>query len=324
MNLADATAIETTPIPLPWPPRCFDFEEPILRANNVHFERNADAEPALIRRVGRVRIVVDLNRIHTFAPIVRGSRDFHLLNLVPEALRFVEQVAPFDPLPAELLPDEPMLPPEPYLRAATARLLRVIAAQVEKDGRVIGDPSSLLRDHSQIFQRAAGQSLMHAEAAGRFDPLAHRLQQLANAHAGVLAAQAAMPDFAAMAQRVAQLRRRLGGNHHCPDVLLNQALSAVLAQIERPGQTVDRLFSQAEAELWRPQALRDIPGQIRRQRGFEARLREIALFWRRTCREWLSQRVERPNWRHIEVLARSTQRRLAADVYDDDEERYEG
>jgi hypothetical protein len=40
------------------------------------------------------------------------------------------------------------------------------------------------------------------------------------------------------------------------------------------------------------------------------------MFWRRTCREWLNERPERPDWRHIEVLARATQRRLAAKVYD--------
>ena len=135
MTQGDAAPIETVPVPLPWPPRTFDFEEAILRASNVHFERNPDGETSLIRRIGRVRIVVDFDRLHTFAPVLRGSRDFHLLKLVPEALRFVERVAPFDPLPAQLWSDDPPPAPEAYLRTATARLLRVLAAHVEKSDR---------------------------------------------------------------------------------------------------------------------------------------------------------------------------------------------
>ena len=321
MTQGDAAPIETVPVPLPWPPRTFDFEEAILRASNVHFERNPDGETSLIRRIGRVRIVVDFDRLHTFAPVLRGSRDFHLLKLVPEALRFVERVAPFDPLPAQLWSDDPPPAPEAYLRTATARLLRVLAAHVEKSDRDLRRLPLERSNHHRIFERAA---LQQADATpDGLHPLARQLQHLANAHAGVLLAFAEQPDYAGMAQRIGHLRRRLGVNIHCPDVLLSQALQALLAQIEKPGQTAARLLQQAEADIWHPTALHDMPGVIHRQRVREARLRDLALFWHRSCREWLSERVERPNWRHIELLARSTQRRLAAPLYDEEDDVFE-
>jgi hypothetical protein len=321
MPPGDAAPMETVPILLPWPPRSFDFDTPILRASNVHFERNADAETSLIRRIGRVRIVVDFDRLHTFAPVAHGSRDFHLLNLVPDALRFVERVEPFDALPPQLWSDDPPPAPEAYLRTATARLLRVLAAHVERSDRAQRSLPLARSDHRRIFERAA---LQQADTApDGLHPLARQLQHLANAHAGVLAAFAEQPDYPAMAQRIDHLRRRLGVNHHCPDVLLSQALQALLAQIEKPGQTATRLLQQAEADIWHPMALHDLPGVIHRQRVREARLRDLALFWHRSCREWLSERVERPNWRHIELLARSTQRRLAAPLYDEEDDAFE-
>jgi acyl-coenzyme A thioesterase PaaI-like protein len=309
----NAAPIETTPIALPWPPRRFDFDEPLLRASTVHFERNADAETTLIRRIGRQRIVVDFNRLHTFVSVARDSRDFRLLQLVPEALRFVEYVAPFDPLPEQLWSDDPPMPAEAHLRVATARLLRVLAAHVEGTSDELRNAWQQRGDYIPLFQRAS--SAADGRAAG-LTPLTHQLHTLGNAHAGVIAAHAEQPNYAAMAQRVRNLRGRLGGNRHCPDVLLSQALIALVAQIDRPAQTVTRLLNDAETELWHPTALRDMPSLIHRQRQFEARLRELTLFWRRTCREWLSLRPDRLDWRHIEVLARATQRRLAAKLYD--------
>jgi len=309
----NAAPIETNPIALHWPPRRFDFDEPLLRAANVHFERNADAETSLVRRIGRMRIVVDFNRLHTFVSVARDSRDFHLLQLVPEALRFVEHVAPFDPLPEQLWSDDPPMPAEAHLRTATARLLRVLAAHIEATGHEAQKAWLRRGNYSQLFQRAstAGEG-----AADDLTPLARHMHNLGNAHAGVIAAHAEQPNHAGMAQRVRQLLGRLRSNHHCPDVLLSQALIALVAQIDRPAETVTRLLHVAETELWHPTALYDMPSLIHRQRKYEARLRELTLFWRRTCREWLNERPERPDWRHIEVLARATQRRLAAKVYD--------
>ncbi len=155
---------------------------------------------------------------------------------------------------------------------------------------------------------------------GPIAPLARRLQRLANAHAGALAAAAAQPDYAAMERAVAATRSAIAGDRRWSSDLLALALGTLAPVIARPRVAAARLQEQAGAALEGPALLHDITPLIRRQEGLRDRLTDLATFWRRTVTAWEAVDPASTDRRDIEALTRNAARRLAlAALYRTDE-----
>lgn len=296
----------------PWPPPRFDFESPALREPGLCFERDAGGEIALVRHFGHLRVLIDIDRAHTSFQIAPGSRDFLLLRLVPAALRFVEQVAPDDPVPPQLLDEDPPLPEEHHVYAATTALVGVLAERAGDEALALCEAIRRVPPGAGMFERAVARCVTRdALPLDRIAPLARRLQRLANAHAAALAAAAAQPDFAGMERQVASTHLALETDRRWTNDLLTLALSTLKLHIDRPRLAADRLQAEAGAALRREHALANLVRLAQHQQAIADRLTDLALFWNRCCAAWLAVHPETTDRREIEALARNTIRRLS-------------
>jgi hypothetical protein len=296
----------------PWPPPAFDFASPALREPGLCFERDAGGEIALIRHFGHLRVLIDIDRAHTSFQIAPGSRDFLLLRLIPAALRFVDQVAPEDPIPPQLQGEDPPLPEEHHVYAATTTLVGVLAERAGEEALALSEAIRRVPPGGGMFERAVARCVTRdGLALDRVAPLARRLQRLANAHAAALAAAAAQPDFAGMERRVGETHLALENDRRWTNDLLTLALSTLKLRIDQPRLAVDRLQREAEAALRRDGALSNLIRLGQQQQAIADRLTDLAMFWNRNCAAWLAVHPETTDRREIEALARNTIRRLS-------------
>lgn len=295
-----------------WPPPRFDFEAPWLREPGLAFERDPGGAISLIRAYAHMRMVVDIEQAHRQFDIAPGTRDFRLLRLVPAALRCVDRVEPGDPVPGPLLDDDPEAPQEQHLRIATHALVERLAATAGEEGEALARAMRRVPPGPDSFETAVAHCIT-AEGfpMGTMAPLARRLQKLANAHASVLSAAAAQPDYASMERMLRRTREALGADRRWVGDLLTRALEALLPQIGRPRRTAETLTAQAIAAMRRPLPLEAPTRLIAEQERYRARLLDLSVFWRRLAAAWLAVDPDTTDRREIEALARNALRRLA-------------
>jgi hypothetical protein len=295
-----------------WPPARFEFEAPWMREPGLAFERDAAGGIGVIRAFAHLRMVVDIESAHRIFDIAPGTRDFRLLRLVPAALRCIEKLEPGDPMPGFLLDDDPELPEEHHLYAATAALVERLAATAGEEGQALAEAMRRIPPGPTMFEAAVAHCITQGGfAMGTMAPLARRLQKLANAHARVLAAAAGQPDYAAMERMLRRTRESLGADRRWAGDLLTRALDALLPQIGRPRRTAETVLAQAVAAMRRPLPLEAPTRLIREQERYRERLLDLAVFWRRLATAWLAVDPDTTDRREIEALARNALRRLA-------------
>jgi hypothetical protein len=318
----DPVRFPGTAAPGAWPPSLFDFASPWMREPGLRFERDAGGGIAVVRNFGHLRMLLDIERAHSLLDIAPGTRDFLLLRLVPAALRLRDGVAPGDPVPEVLRDDaEPPLPAAHDLYAATAALVDGLSRVAGEQGAALCEALRRIPPGPDMIEKAVARCVSRdGFTLGAIAPLARRLQRLANAHAGALAAAAAQPDYAAMERAVAATRSAIAGDRRWSSDLLALALGARAPVIARPRVAAARLHEQAGAALEGPALLHDITPLIRRQEGLRDRLTDLATFWRRTVTAWEAVDPASTDRRDIEALTRNAARRLAlAALYRTDE-----
>jgi hypothetical protein len=295
-----------------WPPPRFDFTTPWMRGPELRFERDAGGGIGIIRRFDHVRLVADIERAHLMFDIAPGTRDFLLLRLVPSALRFVETVAPGDPVPGPLRDADTDVPAEHHIYAATTMLMELLAGTATEEAMALSDAIRRVPPGPEMFEQAVircvTRDLMPVE---RVAPLARRLQRLANAHAGALAAAANQPDYLAMEHMMRAMHATIGSDRRWANDLLTLAMASLLPIIDRPRLTAEALLRQAETAMRRPGALHALPALIEAQQAMRERLSELALFWGRTAAAWLAVDPDTTDRREVEALARNAMRRLS-------------
>jgi hypothetical protein len=295
-----------------WPPPRFDFAAAAVREPGLRFERDAAGAIAVVRQFDHIRLVMDIERAHMMFDIEPGSRDFLLLRLVPAALRFAETVTPQDPVPAALREEDPPLPEEHHIYSATTALVEAISATAQEEALALCDAIRRVPPGADMFEQAVARCITRdALPLELVAPLARRLQRLANAHAGALAAAAAQPDFRAMERMVGLTYKVLGDDRRWAHDLLTLALGSLSPVIDRPRLTVDKVVKEADASLRRPGALQNLSRLITKQRALRDRMTDISLFWSRTATAWLAVHPETTDRREIEMLTRNTLRRLS-------------
>ena len=295
-----------------WPPPRFDFQAAWLHEPGLAFERDSAGGIAVVREYLHLRLLVDIEGAHRLFDIEPGTRDFRLLRLIPAALRLTERVAPGDPVPAPLLDDDTEQPEDHHLYAATTALVERLAATAGDEGQALAEAMRRVPPGPDMFEMAVARCITQCGfAMETMAPLARRLQRLANAHARVLAAAAAQPDYAAMERMLAKTRETLGADRRWNGDLLTRALDGLLPHIARPRLAAAALLASADAAMRRRLPL-DAPGRlIREQEAVRERLTDLGVFWRRLAAAWLAVDPETTDRRDIEALARNTIRRLA-------------
>lgn len=295
-----------------WPPPLFDFAAPWLSRDGLAFERDASGDISVVRRFEHLRLLVRIEAAHRMLDLAVGSRDFRLLRLVPAALRFREQVVPGDPVPAILQGDDAPPPGEHHLYAATTAMIEVLAERAGGEGRALAEAIRRVPPGQDMFERAVAHCMSEdGIALEGLVPIARRLQRLANAHARVLAAVAAQPDYAAMEHMIALTRRTLTKDRRWAGDLLTHALAHLEHGVQRPRRTAEALAQQADARLRRLNNLGDITRLVDEQNEFRDRLLDLATFWQRLCAAWFAVHPETTDRRDIEALARNAIRRLS-------------
>ena len=283
-----------------------------MREPGLAFERDASGGIEVRREFAHLRMVVDIESAHRLFDLAPGTRDFRMLRLVPAALRCVERIEPGDVVPAALLEDAAELPEETHLHSATGRLMERLAATAGEEGIALAEAMSRMPPGPDMFETAVAHCITEGGfAMGTIAPLARRLQRLANAHALVLAAAAAQPDYAAMERMLRRTREALGADRRWAGDLLTRALDALLPQISRPRRTAEMLLSQAVLAMRRPQPLDSPTRLIREQERLRQRLLDLSMFWRRLAAAWLAVDPDTTDRREIEALTRNALRRLA-------------
>jgi hypothetical protein len=295
-----------------WPPPRFDFEAAWLREPGLAFEREADGGITVIRAFAHLRMVVDIEAAHRLFDIESGTRDFRLLRLIPAALRCVDRIEPGDPVPGPLLDDDPEPLEDHHLYAATGALVERLASTAGEEGLALAEAMRRVPPGPDMFETAVAHCITKdGFAMGTMAPLARRLQKLANAHARVLAAAGAQPDYAAMERMLRRTRMSLGADRRWAGDLLTRALEALQPQISRPRQAAELLLTQAQAAMRRPLPLEAPTRLIREQERYRDRLLDLSVFWRRLAAAWLAVDPDTTDRREIEALARNALRRLA-------------
>jgi hypothetical protein len=296
----------------PWPPPRFDFAAAWMREPGLAFERDAGGGIGVVRAFAHLRMVVDLESAHRLFDIAPGTRDFRLLRLIPAALRCVDRIQPGDPMPGPLLDEDPAAPDEHHLYAATSALVERLATTAGEEGMALAEAMRRVPPGPAMFETAVAHCITDGGfPMGTMAPLARRLQKLANAHAHVLAAAAAQPDYAAMERMLRRTREALGADRRWAGDLLTRALEALLPQIARPRRTAEAILGQAVAAMRRPLPLEAPTRLIKEQETCRARLVDLAVFWRRLAAAWLAVDPDTTDRREIEALARNALRRLA-------------
>jgi hypothetical protein len=296
----------------PWPPARFDFDASWMREPGLAFERDAGGGIGVVRAFGHLRLVVDIEIAHRMFDLAPGSRDFRLLRLVPAALRCVERIEPGDPMPGALLEEDPEIPDDHHLYAATGALVERLAATTGEEGMALAEAMRRVPPGPAMFETAVAHCITQGGyAMGTMAPLARRLQKLANAHARVLSAGTSLPDFAAMERMLKRTREALGADRRWAGDLLTRALDSLAPQIARPRRTAEAITAQAVAAMRRPLPLEAPARLIREQERYRERLLELGVFWRRLVAAWQTVDPDTTDRREIEALARSALRRLA-------------
>jgi hypothetical protein len=295
-----------------WPPPRFDFEAAWFRETGLAFERDADGAIGVVRPFSHLRMITDLETAHRQFDIATGTRDFRLLRLVPAALRCVERIEYGDPMPAALLGDDREMPEDRHLSKASEALMERLARTAGEEGLALAMALRRIPPGPAMVERAVAHCITEdGFPMAIMAPLARRLQKLATAHARVLAAGAAQPDYAAMERMLRRTKDALTTDRRWAGDLLTRALDALLPQIARPRQTAEALLAQAEAVMRRPLPL-DAPIRlIAEQTHIRDRLLDLAVFWRRLATAWLAVDPTTTDRREIEALARNGLRRLA-------------
>lgn len=295
-----------------WPPPRFDFAAPWLRGPDLVFERDSSGGIGIVRRFDHVRLVVDIERAHAMFDIAVGSRDFLLLRLMPAALRFVETIAPDDPVPEMLRDVDLALPAEHHTYAATTVLMEVLAGNASEEAMALSDAIRRVPPGPDMFEQAVARCLTRdMMPIERVAPMARRLQRLTNAHAGVLAAAAAQPDYLAMERIMRSMHATIVSDRRWVNDLLTLAMASLLPLIDRPRVTADSLLRQAEKAMRRSGALLSLPRLIETQHAIRERLSDLAVFWQRTAAAWLAVDPDTTDRREVEALARNAMRRLS-------------
>jgi hypothetical protein len=295
-----------------WPPPRLDFTARWLHEPGLIFERDASGGIGVVRPFAHLRMVVDLEGAHGLFDIEPGSRDFRLLRLVGPALRCVERIGPGDPLPGALLDDDPELPEDHHLFAASSTLVERLAATAGEEGVALADAMRRVPPGPAMFEAAVARCVTQdGFPMERIGPLARRLQRLANAHARVLSAATTQPDYAAMERMIGATREALGADRRWAGDLLTRGLETLQRGIATPRRTAASLLAAAEAEMRRPMPLEAPTRLIQAQERTRDRLVDLAVFWRRLVAAWQAVDPHTTDRREIESLARNATRRLA-------------
>lgn len=295
-----------------WPPPLFDFRAPWLSTPDLAFERGPTGQIVFVRRCDSLRMVLDIETAHSALDIEPNSRDFRLLRLIPSALRFIEVVAPRDPVPPPLL-GAPMVPPaEHHLYAATSALVAALERGAGDAGEAYLDALRRVQPGLSMFEEAAARCVVQ----GGFDihriaTMARALRRFAQAHAEVLAAHAIQPDYAGMERMVTTTSRVLVRDAGWSGDLIAVAIRSLSTVIARPREVADALLRAAQAPLSRDGALARADALAAEQGVLRDRLMDLAVFWQRCAAAWATVHPETTDRRTIEALGRNALHRLA-------------
>lgn len=295
-----------------WPPESFDFSAPWLRRRELAFERGASGEVVLVRRYDELRLVLAIETAHSALDVAPKSRDFRLLRLVPSALRLVETVAPGDPVPPGLRGLPPPPPEEHHVYAATTSLVAALERGSGEAGGAFLDALRRTQPGVGMFEAAAAQCIRQSGfGLERIANLARGLQRLAHAHAEVLAADAARPDYPGMEHMVAGTMRAMAQDSGWSRDLLAHGLRQIAPLISQPREATEALREAASAQLDKGGTLGDAGRLAYAQGAYRDRLIELGIFWRRLAAAWASVHPKHTDRREIDVLCRNVLRRLS-------------
>ncbi|WP_421993301.1 hypothetical protein [Roseococcus sp.] len=295
-----------------WPPAAFDFDATWLADPSLAFERAPSGGIILVRRFEALRLVLDIEQAHSALDIPPASRDFRLLRLMPSALRLVESVSPGDPMPPTLR-GEPLPPPEDHqLYAATTALVSALERGSGEAGGAFLDALRRTPPGAHMFELAAARCIGEGGfALERVAGLAKGLQRLACAHAEVLAAAAAQPDYEGMERMVSATTRVLVREAGWSGDLLAHALRQIDPLASVPRETAENLRAAAVAMLDGNATLGAATRLAAAQARVRDRLVELGLFWRRLAAAWASVHPQLTDRREVDGLCRNMLRRLA-------------
>jgi len=309
--LFDPVRFPGVPEGLQWPPDSFSFEAAWLRGADLAFERGADGQIIFVRRYDAIRLVLDVDTAHSALDLKPGSHDFRLLRLIPSALRLVEVVVPGDPMPPPLLGQPLPLPAEHLLYAATTALVSALSRGAGAAGEAYLDALRRTPPGLDMFETAAARCVTDGQfELARIAKLARALKRLARAHAEVLAAHAAQPDYAGLERMVAATTKVMLRDAHWSGDLIAQALRQVSPLVTVPRQTADMLLAAAAAALDEQGSLEAVTRMTETQARLRDRLTELGLFWRRIAAAWATVHPETTDRRDIDLLCRNLLRRL--------------
>lgn len=295
-----------------WPPARFDFKTAWLREPGLAFERDAGGAIGVVRPFSHMRMIADLETAHRQFDILPGTRDFRLLRLLPAALRCVERIEYGDPVPAALTDNELDIPEDEPLFKVSSALVARLAQSAGEEGLALTQAMRHIPPGPGGLERAVAHCITeYGFPMATMAPLARRLQKLADAHARVLSAAAAQPDYAAMERMLHRTKDSLSTDRRCAGDLLTRALDALQAQITLPRKTAAALLAQAQAAMRPARAMQAPIRVIAEQAYIRDRLLDLAVFWRRLATAWLAVDPASTNRREIEALARNGLRRLA-------------
>lgn len=297
----------------PWPPPRFDFAAPWLHRLPICFERDEGGAINLIHAFDHLRLLADLGAAHAALDIEAGSRDHRLMRLVPAALRFAPTVAPGDPVPGVLRGEEPPPASDVHVGVACSALGALLSARTGETGQALQAAMARLPPGPDMFERAVADCVGQGLSLDQIAPLAKRLQRLANAHARLIAAEAALPDFAGLERMVADTRRALARDRRLVGDLLPYALAGLEPAIARPREAAEAMLRAGRLALDSAIAGGDIAALTERQERLRQALLELGVFWQRCVAAWLSVEPERTDRRDVDALARNAIRRLRLD-----------
>ncbi len=300
-----------------WPPATFQFAASWLHEPGLGFERTSSGEITLVRRYEALRLVLDIEHAHSSLDILPTSRDFRLLRLLPSALRLVESLTPGDEVPS-VLRGAPLPPPaEHHIYAATTALVAVLERSSGDGGGVFLDALRRTPPGVAMFETAAAHCIQQGGyGLEHMARLARGLQRLAHAHAEVLAAHAAQPDYLGMERMVIATTRALDRDAAWSRDLIAHALRRIEQRIHAPRETADGLRDMAIGRLDAEGSLA-AAGRLALAQGiFRDRLTELGVFWRRLAAAWASVHPQLTDRRELDALSRNALRRLSLkDLY---------
>jgi hypothetical protein len=296
-----------------WPPPRFEFSAPWLNRLPIRFERDDGGAVTLVHAFDHLRLLADLGNAHAALNIDAGSRDHRLIRLVPAALRFTQAVSPGDPVPGVLRGEEPPPASDAHVGVACGALVALLSARTGEAGQALRAAMSRLPPGPDMFERAVADCVGQGLSLDQIAPLAKLLQRLANAHARLIAAEAALPDFAGLERVVAETRRALARDRRYAGDLLPYALAGLEPVISRPREAAEAMLRAGRQALDRAISGADAAAMTERQEVLRQALLDLGVFWQRCVAAWLTVEPERTDRRDVEALARNAIRRLRLD-----------